>query len=153
MLFKKCSLIIFSTLFLFNIGCTSKSQLFVNSNGDVKRCASYGYGLAGVIQADNIQSDCEQDMLNLGYKKIEMAGVVGISYNDSLKIIKVKYIASKKELKESFIPESQQTKMFDEAMYKITLRTIHELFEADSANAIEAISFNGWIKAINNLLL
>jgi restriction system protein len=39
--------------------------------------------------------------------------------------------------------------MFDEAMYKITLRTIHELFEADAANAIEAISFNGWIKAIN----
>jgi restriction system protein len=65
------------------------------------------------------------------------------------KVKEVKYIASKKELKESFIPESQQTKMFDEAMYKITLRTIHELFEADAANAIEAISFNGWIKAIN----
>jgi len=39
--------------------------------------------------------------------------------------------------------------MFDEAMYKITLRTIHEIFEADVANAIEAISFNGWVNAIN----
>uniref|UniRef100_A0A7V2ZKF4 Restriction endonuclease n=1 Tax=Ignavibacterium album TaxID=591197 RepID=A0A7V2ZKF4_9BACT len=65
------------------------------------------------------------------------------------KIKEVKYIASRKELKEYFIPESQLTKMFDEAMYKITLRTIHELFEADFANAIDAISFNGWIKAIN----
>jgi restriction system protein len=65
------------------------------------------------------------------------------------KVKEVKYIASRKELKESFIPESQQTKMFDEAMYKITLRTIHELFEADTANAIDAISLNGWIKAIN----
>lgn len=65
------------------------------------------------------------------------------------KVKEVKYIASRKELKESFIHESQQTKMFDEAMYKITLRTIHELFEADAANAIDAISFNGWIKAIN----
>ncbi|HQF42242.1 MAG TPA: restriction endonuclease, partial [Ignavibacteriaceae bacterium] len=65
------------------------------------------------------------------------------------KIREVRYIASRKELKEFFIPEAQQTKMFDDAMYKITLRTIHELFEADSANAIEAISFNGWIKAIN----
>lgn len=65
------------------------------------------------------------------------------------KVKEVKYIASRKELKESFIPESQQTKMFDEAIYKITLRTIHELFEADSANAIDAISLNGWIKAIN----
>jgi len=61
----------------------------------------------------------------------------------------VKYIASRKELKESFLPGSQQTKMFDDATYKIALRTIHELFEADKADAIDAVSFNGWIKAIN----
>lgn len=65
------------------------------------------------------------------------------------KVKEVKYIVARKELKESFISESQLNKMFDEAMYKITLRTIHELFEADVANAIEAISFNGWVKAIN----
>ena len=65
------------------------------------------------------------------------------------KIKEVKHIASRKELKESYISDSQITKMFDEAMYKITLRTIHELFEADEAKAIEAVSFNGWIKAIN----
>jgi len=61
----------------------------------------------------------------------------------------VKYIASRKELKKSFLPESQQTKMFDDATYKITLRTIHEVFEADRADAIDAVSFNGWVKAIN----
>lgn len=65
------------------------------------------------------------------------------------KVKEVKYIASKKELIESYISESQINKMFDDAMYKITLRTIHELFEADVANVIEAISFNGWVKAIN----
>lgn len=65
------------------------------------------------------------------------------------KLKEVKYIATKKELKESYISESQINKMFDESMYKITLRTIHELFEADSVNAIDAISFNGWVKAIN----
>lgn len=61
----------------------------------------------------------------------------------------VKYIASRNELKESYIPESQMNKMFDEAMYKISLRTIHELFEADAANALEAVSFNGWVNTIN----
>lgn len=61
----------------------------------------------------------------------------------------VKYISSRRELKEYFITESQLDKMFDEAMFKITLRTIHELFEADSVNAISAISLNGWVKAIN----
>jgi restriction system protein len=61
----------------------------------------------------------------------------------------VKYIAARKELKETFISDSQLSKMFDDAMYKITLRTIHELFEADKASALDAISFNGWVNAIN----
>jgi len=65
------------------------------------------------------------------------------------KLREVKFIASKKELRESYISISQINKMFDESMYKITLRTIHELFEADSVDAIDAISFNGWVKAVN----
>ena len=61
----------------------------------------------------------------------------------------VKYLTSKKELKETHLTENQVTKMFDGAMYKIALRTMHELFEADRAKAIEAVSFNGWVNAIN----
>ncbi len=61
----------------------------------------------------------------------------------------VKYIATRKELKESYISESQLNKMFDEGMYKITLRTIHEIFEADTVNDVDAIYFNGWVKSIN----
>ena len=64
-------------------------------------------------------------------------------------IREVKYIVARNELKESYISESQLNKLFDDAMYKITLRTIHELFEADAADAIDAISFNGWINTIN----
>lgn len=65
------------------------------------------------------------------------------------KVKEVKYLVSKKELKETRIAEPQLNKMFDEAIYKITLRSLHELFEADAANAIDAISFNGWVNAIN----
>ena len=61
----------------------------------------------------------------------------------------VKYDSTRKKLKEVYISESQLRKMFDDAMYKITLRTIHEIFKADSANAIDAVSFNGWVKSIN----
>ncbi len=61
----------------------------------------------------------------------------------------VKYLISKKDLKESHISEAELNKMFDSTMYKITLRTLHELFEADKANALQAISFNGWINSIN----
>ena len=65
------------------------------------------------------------------------------------RIKEVKFIKARNELKESYISESILNKMFDEAMYKITLRTIHELFEADTIDAINAINFNGWIKSIN----
>lgn len=55
----------------------------------------------------------------------------------------------KGELKEYHLSDVQVHKMFDSTMYKITLRTIHEIFESDKANAIDFISFNGWVNAIN----
>lgn len=61
----------------------------------------------------------------------------------------VKYIASRDEFKEYHISETQLIKLFELTMYKITLRTVHELFEADKTNALDAISFNGWINSIN----
>ncbi|GAA0878975.1 hypothetical protein GCM10009119_19430 [Algoriphagus jejuensis] len=64
-------------------------------------------------------------------------------------LLEVKYIATKKELKESHLSEAQVAKIYDETIYKITLRTIHELFEADKAEAIDAIIFNGWVEAVN----
>lgn len=64
-------------------------------------------------------------------------------------IKEVKYIATKKELKEILIPDSQINKMYDEILYKITLRTLHELFESDKVNTIDTISFNGWVRSIN----
>jgi restriction system protein len=64
-------------------------------------------------------------------------------------LTEVRYIATKKEMKENYLSESQVNKMFDESIYKITLRTIHELFEADEANALLAVIFNGWVDSIN----
>lgn len=64
-------------------------------------------------------------------------------------LTEVKYIATKKELKEYHLSETQIAKKYDTLIYNITLRTLHELFEADQANAIEIIVFNGWVKAIN----
>lgn len=61
----------------------------------------------------------------------------------------IKFIANKNELKESHISESQLLKIFDEALYKITLRTLHELFEADKINGLDAISFNGYVHITN----
>lgn len=64
-------------------------------------------------------------------------------------IREVKYIATRKELKEILMPKNQINGMYDEIIYKITLRTLHELLESDMVNAIDTISFNGWVKSIN----
>lgn len=64
-------------------------------------------------------------------------------------LIEVKYIASKRELKKTYISETQLSKIYDVAIYNITLRTLHELFEADKSDSIDAIILNGWVNAIN----
>ncbi len=71
------------------------------------------------------------------------------SQKDIPAVKEVKYVASKNQLKEILIPENQVNKMYDDAIYKITLRTLHELFESDTVNAIDIISLNGWVKSIN----
>lgn len=86
-----------------------------------------------------------------------------LDYNPETKILVIDYalpnqeqlpnIAEVKvvkgEVKEYPVSEVQIQKMFDAVMYKITLRTIHEIFESDAANAIDAVSFNGWVNAVN----
>lgn len=69
--------------------------------------------------------------------------------DDLPKLTNVKYIATKKELKDSFLSKTQLSKIYDSAIYKITLRTLHELFEADKAEALEVIIFNGFVNAID----
>lgn len=59
----------------------------------------------------------------------------------------VKFISN--TFKEYHLSESTINKLYDPLMYNITLKTMYEIFNSDSANAIEAISFNGWVDAIN----
>lgn len=60
-----------------------------------------------------------------------------------------KFISSKKEIKEVVRPQSQINNLYDSLIYQISLRTIHELFEADQADALDLITFNGWVDFIN----
>jgi restriction system protein len=61
----------------------------------------------------------------------------------------VKYIASREEFSEVHLQESAVNKMYDALLYQITLRSIYELFEADSVQALESVVFNGWVRSID----
>jgi restriction system protein len=71
------------------------------------------------------------------------------SQKDIPTVKEVTYVASRKQLKEVHIPESQMNKTYDDILYKITLRTLHEITESDVVDAIDTISFNGWVRSIN----
>jgi len=61
----------------------------------------------------------------------------------------VKYVRSKDDFDEKEITEAQLNKLYDDLLYQITLRTVHELFEADKVNALSAIVFNGYVESID----
>ncbi len=55
----------------------------------------------------------------------------------------VKYVLSKDSFEEQHITEPQALKIYDDVLYQVSLRTLHELFEADVINALDVIVFNG----------
>ena len=61
----------------------------------------------------------------------------------------VRYVASRDAMEESHITESQKLKLYDDVLYQVALRSMHELFEADAANALAAIVFNGIVTSID----
>lgn len=63
----------------------------------------------------------------------------------TLKEVKV----SKSETEEIHIKEAESRKKYDSVIHQVALRTIHELFEADIVEAIEAVVFNGMVNSLN----
>lgn len=61
----------------------------------------------------------------------------------------VKYIQSRDEFKEVPLSQAAFNKMYDDLLYQISLRTIHELYEADDIDSIQSIVFNGWVNSID----
>ena len=73
-----------------------------------------------------------------------------LPFTDAMPSIKeVKYVQTSDEFRETPLSESERNKLYDQAVYQIALRTIHELYEADVVEAIDSIVFNGWVKSID----
>lgn len=71
------------------------------------------------------------------------------SISDLPTLKSVKYIQSRNEFKEEPLSDAALNKIYDNLLYQITLRTIHELFEADSIDAVHSIVFNGLVRSID----
>jgi restriction system protein len=60
----------------------------------------------------------------------------------------VKYVASRGEFQEVPVSAAWLNRTYDSVLYQIALRTIYELFQSDSVDAIKSIVFNGWVNSI-----
>ena len=69
--------------------------------------------------------------------------------DDLSRIKEVKFIESKEKFVEVSMSEREFDEMYDDALYQMCLRTIHELFREDTVDALDAIVFNGWIESVD----
>ena len=60
-----------------------------------------------------------------------------------------RYIATTDTIKVDYLSDSVFNKLYDRMLYEAALRTIHELFEADVADALDSVVFNGWVNSID----
>ncbi len=59
----------------------------------------------------------------------------------------VKYVAAKDTFSETHVSEVSLHRTYEDLLYQIALRTIYELFQADSAKAVDVIVLNGLVTA------
>jgi restriction system protein len=61
----------------------------------------------------------------------------------------LKYIAARDQFQEVRVSDAWLNRVYDDVLYQVTLRTIYELFQSDSVDALSAIVFNGWVNSID----
>src|SRR5271165_2011946 len=61
----------------------------------------------------------------------------------------MKYIAVRDELREVRVSDVWLNKTYDDVLYQICLRTIHEILQSDTVNASSSVVFNGWVNYVD----
>lgn len=64
-------------------------------------------------------------------------------------LTEVRYVQSRDEFVEKFLSDSHAKRQYDSVLYQSCLRTLHELFEADAVEAIDAIALNGNVTSVD----
>ena len=136
-----------------------KRQNAVNAEVDALKDAYYGEGankLAAidehaelVLDASRYEDWMEADF-DLGFNLDSRMLTVeyGLPARDRMPTLtKVTFVNG--EMREKHLTERQANSLYDSVCYQVAIRTLHELFEADEADAFGAIVFNGWVDAVD----
>jgi restriction system protein len=60
-----------------------------------------------------------------------------------------KYVKSKDEVTSTLRPQAQRRALYSNLIAQVTLRTLHEMFEADRYDNIDTIVFNGYVETVD----
>lgn len=60
-----------------------------------------------------------------------------------------KYVKSRDEITSTSLPKTQVKKLYNSVIAQVTVRTLHEILEADRKGNVETIVFNGHVDTIN----
>ncbi|MEN6370907.1 MAG: restriction endonuclease [Armatimonadota bacterium] len=117
-------------------------------------------------QPDKIIAYCKMVLSRSEYPKTLNMGQYDLEYDPDSKILiveyslpslddmpktkAVKYVQTRDALEETQLTSSIVNDLYDTVLYQICLRTIHELYEADTIQAIDMIVFNGWVNSIDS---
>lgn len=63
--------------------------------------------------------------------------------------VECKYDISTQEIIEKKMGKKEFEGFYNDVLYQITLRTIHEIYESDYSNKVELVVFNGWVEKID----
>jgi len=64
-------------------------------------------------------------------------------------LVEVRYVSTQDTFSEKHLSLPQINKLYDNILYQISLRTLHEIFESDVVGAIKSVVFNGYIRTID----
>lgn len=64
-------------------------------------------------------------------------------------VIEYKYVASKNEVTEKKMSKMEFESFYNNTLYQIALRTIHEIFESDYCSQIDLVVLNGWVDGVD----
>lgn len=103
--------------------------------------------LENSVYPDDLKKDYE-----IEYKPIEH--ILLISYNlpstEQINYVEgYKFIKSKNEIKKIEMSKKASESFYEKIIFMITLRTIHEIFEATEEQQIDIVIFNGFVTAID----
>lgn len=96
--------------------------------------------------------DCVQNIYDLEYTPSTQTLLIDFllpNVEDLPKIKEWKYTATKGLLSAKELSVTDLNRLYDEALYQISLRVIHEIFDSDKGNYIDGVVFNGRVVFIN----